>query len=235
MSREELKRKAALKAVEYVTSGMVVGLGTGSTAKFAVEEIGRKVKRGELKNILGVPTSEQTRKLALEAGIELTDFNKTQEIDLTIDGADEVDRDLNLIKGGGGALLREKIIAQATQTEIIIIDDSKLSEKLGEKFYLPVEVIPFAAALEKRFAESLGYKANLRKNKDGSLFITDENNLILDVKITELTEPEKLAERLDKRAGIVEHGLFIGIADIVVVAGEGGVRELKRGSNIIPD
>jgi len=228
MNTEALKKKAALKAVEFVKDGMVVGLGTGSTAKYAVEEIGRRIKAGMLKNVRGVPTSEQTKKLAIEAGIELTDFSRIKQIDLTIDGADEVDGNLNLIKGGGGALLREKIIAQASNTEIIIVDDSKFSEKLGTKFYLPIEVVPFAFELEKNFIESFGYRVTLRKRKDGKVFLTDESNYILDTETGELATPEKLARKLENRAGIVEHGLFLGLADIVIVAGENTLQILKK-------
>ena len=228
MKREEFKKLAALKAVDFVQSGMVVGLGTGSTAKFAVEEIGQRLKSGKLKNILGVPTSERTRSLALSVGIELTDFSKVQKIDLTIDGADEVDKELNLIKGGGGALLREKIVAQATEREIIIVDETKLSEKLGEKFYLPIEVIPFAWRLEMSFVESLGFTAKLRRKENGEIFITDENNYIIDVQTGAIDNPTELAEKLNNRAGIAEHGLFIGLTAMVISAGAAGVEILKK-------
>ncbi len=226
--KEKLKKMAAEKAVEFIESGMVVGLGSGSTAKYAVLEIARKLKDGELKNIVGIPTSNVTKKLAEENGVPLTDFSEVKEIDITIDGADEVDRKLNLIKGGGGALLHEKIVAQATKKEIIIVDESKMSENLFEKFVLPIEVVPFAAEVEKIFLESLGAKVVLRKKSSGKVFLSDEKNYILDARFKPTEDPEAIAEKLDKRAGIVEHGLFIGLANVVIVAGKTGVKILTQ-------
>lgn len=179
-NQDRLKEKAARHAVESVKSGMVLGLGTGSTVAFALKRIGQRLKAGQLTDIAGIPTSLQTEKLARELGIPLATFEKRTEIDLTIDGADEVDPRLNLIKGGGGALLREKVVAQASRRNIIIVDDSKYSLVLGTRWPLPVEVIPFAWPLEADYANSLGARVALRKNVDGSPFTTDQGNYILD-------------------------------------------------------
>ena len=167
---ERFKQQAAYEAVKQVTSGMVVGLGTGSTAKHAVIRIGELIRNGELKEIVGIPSSVQTEALAREAGIPLTTFDDHPRIDLTIDGADEVDPGLNLIKGGGGALLREKILAQASRRNIIIVDESKLSEQLGTLWSLPVEVIPFARRTEEGYLNSLGATPNLRTDEKAVLF-----------------------------------------------------------------
>ncbi len=226
MNKDELKKKAAEKAVEYIKSGMVVGLGTGSTTKFAIEKIGDLINRGELKNIAAIPTSIASEKLAQELKIPLTDFSRETRIDITIDGADEVDRNLNLIKGGGGALLREKIVAQATEREIIIVDETKISVQLGEKWAVPVEVIKFAAGLETEYLKSIGGEPVLRE-VNGRPFVTDEGNYILDTNFGILKNPELLAEMLNERAGIVEHGLFIGLAAKVIVAKPEGIVELE--------
>jgi len=228
MKIDELKKKAAEQAVEYVKSGMVVGLGTGSTTKVAILKIAELLKNGSIKNIVCIPTSNDTEILASELNIPLTDFSHHSKIDITIDGADEVDNNLNLIKGGGGALLREKIVAQATEREIIIVDESKLSLRLGEKWALPIEVIKFAVDLEKEFLESIGGNPILRM-KNGEPFITDEGNYILDTNFGVIKNPESLAEQLNSRAGIVEHGLFIGLAAMVIVAKNDGVEVIKKG------
>ncbi len=165
--QDKLKKIAAEKAVESVESGMVLGLGTGSTVYFALKRLGELLKSGGLEKIVGIPSSKRTEKLALEFGIPLTTFDEKQSIDLTIDGADEADEKLNLIKGGGGALLREKIIAQNGGEFICVIDESKMSKTLGEKWALPVEVIPFAKEVEKKYLESLGAKVSLRKDEAG--------------------------------------------------------------------
>ncbi|MBW2309044.1 MAG: ribose-5-phosphate isomerase RpiA [Deltaproteobacteria bacterium] len=226
--KESLKQQAAYRAADYVESGMVLGLGTGSTTKFAIERIAKLFKSGRLKNIVGVPSSHQTEKLAHALGIPLTTLNDHPEIELTIDGADEVDSDLNLIKGGGGALLREKILAQASRRNIIIVDESKLSSQLGIQWALPVEVIPFARQTAENFLKFLGASVTLRSNVDASPFRTDQNNLILDADFGAIPDPQKLAFQLSGRAGIVEHGLFLGLASEVIVAGEDGIRLLKR-------
>ncbi len=215
-SREELKKEAAVEAVKFVRSGMKLGLGTGSTAKYAVEEIGRKLNSGELKDILCIPTSESTRKLAESLGIPLTDFENVERIDLTIDGADEVDSKLNLIKGGGGALLREKIVAQASEKEIIIVDETKLSDSLGKNFPLPVEIVPFALHPIKRLLENLGAEVQLRKSEEG-IFVTDEGHWILDAKFESIDNPYQLSSLLNEKAGVVEHGLFLDVADVLII------------------
>jgi len=231
MSQDELKQKAAIYAVEFVESGMVLGLGTGSTTQFALKRIAARIKSGDLKNVVGIPSSIRTEKLAHELGIALSDLDHHPEIDLTIDGADEVDPDLNLIKGGGGALLREKILAQATRRNIIIVDESKLSPQLGVNWALPVEVIPFASKTEQKFLTSIGGPASLRTTENGRAFITDQQNLILDADFGRLSDPKDLASRLNERAGIVEHGLFLGLANDVIVAAKDDVRHLKSYRN----
>jgi ribose 5-phosphate isomerase A len=227
-TQEEFKKKAAHRAVEFITSQMVIGLGTGSTAKFALERIGERLRDGTLENISGIPSSGQTAKLARDMAIPLTRLDEHPVVDLNIDGADEVDPELNLIKGGGGALLREKIIAQASRRNIIIVDDSKLSSQLGKLYSLPVEIIPMARKTEEIYLKSLGAKVTLRTDKEGRPYQTDQKNLILDAEFGPITNPSELAHGLNQRAGIVEHGLFIGLADEVIVAGKNGIEHLKR-------
>jgi ribose 5-phosphate isomerase A len=226
--QDELKQKAAYRAVEFIESGMVVGLGTGSTTAFAVIRIGERLKNGDLKNISGIPTSIRTETLAAEMGIPLCGLGDQPEIDVTIDGADEVDPDLNLIKGGGGALLREKVVAQASRKNIIIVDESKLSPRLGTRWALPVEVMPFALKSEERFLKSQGATVTLRIADKGQPYQTDQNNFILDANFGEMADPNGIAARLNERAGIVEHGLFLGLTSDVIVAAETGIRHLKR-------
>jgi ribose 5-phosphate isomerase A len=229
-TQDELKQKAALRAVEFVESDMVVGLGTGSTTEHAVKRIAQRLKAGELKNIVGVPSSIRTQKLAQELDIPLVGFDTHPQIDVTIDGADEVDPDLNLIKGGGGALLREKVLAQASRRNIIIVDESKLVSKLGTGWALPIEVIPFACHTEEKFLSALGGAVTVRKNADGTSFQTDQNNLILDTNFGQINDPNKLAAQLNERAGIVEHGMFLNLATDVIVAREGDIKHLTRKS-----
>jgi len=226
--QDELKQKAAHRATKFVESGMVVGLGTGSTTAFAVIRIGERIKSGDLKNIICIPTSIRTETLAGEWGIPLCGLEDQPVIDVTIDGADEVDPDLNLIKGGGGALLREKVVAQASRQNIIIVDESKLSPCLGTRWALPVEVIPFAVKAAENFLKSLGATATLRLADNGQPYKTDQNNLILDANFGEMADPNNIAASLNERAGIVEHGLFLGLASDVIVAAEDGIRHLKR-------
>lgn len=227
-TQDELKLQAAVRAVEFIESGMVVGLGSGSTAKFAVERIAQRLQSGEIKDIVGIPSSVQTEKLARELSIPLSGFEKHRRIDVTIDGADEVDPDLNVIKGGGGALLREKVLAQATRRNIIIVDESKLSSRLGTQWALPIEVIAFACNVAEEFITSLGGRVSLRKSDDGRPYRTDQNNLILDADFGPLDNPHQLASQLNQRAGIVEHGLFLALAQDVIVAGRDGIRHLQR-------
>lgn len=226
-SQDELKQKAAAFAVGFVESGMVVGLGTGSTTQFALEQLGELIRGGRLRDVVGIPSSLRTEAAAREFGIPLTDLEAHPLIDVTIDGADEVDPELNLIKGGGGALLREKVLAQATRRNIIIVDESKLAPRLGTKWALPVEVVPFARAAEERFMTSIGAVVRLR-SKDGRPVSTDQGNLLLDAAFGPMDNPAAIARQLDGRAGIVEHGLFLGLTRDVIVAGKEGLRHLKR-------
>jgi len=227
-TQDELKQQAANRAVEFVESGMVVGLGSGSTSNFAVQRIAERINSGELENIVGIPSSARTAKLATELGIPLVGFDEHQQIDITIDGADEVDPDLNLIKGGGGALLREKVVAQASRQNIIIVDGSKLSSRLGTNWSLPIEVIPFAVKTEACFLEALGAAVSIRRRNAGGYFNTDQNNLILDADFGPITDLSKLAAELNERAGIVEHGLFLALASDVIVAESNGIQHLIR-------
>jgi ribose 5-phosphate isomerase A len=226
-SQDELKKKAAVYAVEFIKSDMVVGLGTGSTASFAIERIAERIQTGDLQNVVGIPSSERTDKLARQLDIPLTDLDAHPEIDLTIDGADEVDPDLNVIKGGGGALLREKIIAQASRRNIIIVDESKLSPRLGTTWALPIEVVPFARNTEQVYLESIGGSVTLRVDENESPFLTDQQNIILDTHFGQIADPGGLVARLNTRAGIVEHGLFLGLATDVIVAAKEDIRHLK--------
>ncbi len=207
---------------------MVLGLGSGSTAAFVLERIAELLESGNLKNIVGIPSSSQTEQLARSLGVQLASLDDHSTIDLTIDGADEVDPDLNLIKGHGGALLREKMLAQASRREIIVVDDSKLSPALGTKSRLPVEVIPFGWRSQIGYLESLGARVTVRKTASGDLYRTDQENLILDCDFGRIPEPVRLADRMKQRAGIVEHGLFIDCASEVIVAGKRGIRHLTR-------
>ncbi len=224
----QYKQRAAEEAVEFIDAGMVVGLGHGTTAIFAVRRIAELLKAGSLKNILGVPCSAQVEKEAVRLGIPLTTLEEHPVIDVTIDGADEVDPSLDLIKGAGGALLREKIIAQASHREIIIVDESKMSPVLGTRKELPVEAVPFGLRTQIEYLNSLGARVSVRQAGDGSLFKTDYGNVILDCAFGPIAQAALLAARLSERAGIVEHGLFLGLATDVIVAGDKGVRHLRR-------
>jgi ribose 5-phosphate isomerase A len=223
-----LKKEAAEYAVRYIASGMTVGLGTGSTAIFAIRHIGALLKSGELKNIVGFATSKASWDAAVELNIPMLTEDLPKGIDVTIDGADEVDLQLNLIKGGGGALLREKLVAQATKREIIVVDESKLSPRLGTLHVLPIEVLPFGWRSQARCLESLGAKYLVRQTPDGREYHTDQGNLILDCDFGPIGDTAELARALEARAGVVEHGLFLGLTHNVVVAGAAGVRELTR-------
>ena len=226
--RTRYKQQAAERAVEFVRTGMVVGLGTGSTASFATRLIARLLHDGQLKNIFGFGTSKAVWKEAQRLGIPMMSEEMPNAVDLTIDGADEVDPDLNLIKGGGGALLREKITAQASGRVIVVADDSKLSPRLGTQHAVPVEVISFGWRSQFRYLELLGAQVEARYNAGGSLYMTDSGNMILDCNFGPIAEPAELAARLRARAGIVEHGLFLGLATDLIVAGKDGIRHLKR-------
>jgi len=225
MAQDQEKQLAAEASLRYIQDGQVVGLGTGSTATFAIRALGERVRSG-LK-IRGIPTSVRSRDLANELSIPLTSFEDVQQIDVTIDGADEFDPQLNLIKGGGGALLREKIVASASKKLVIVTDSSKEVSVLG-KFPLPVEVIGFAQALIAREIADLGATATLRKDASGKVFVTDEGHHILDCRFGQIPDPAALARRLSDMPGIVEHGLFVGMASVVVMAKGSQVVELQR-------
>ncbi len=218
------KRNAGRAAAEYVEDGMVVGLGSGSTAKHAVEKIGNMVQDGI--EVVGVPTSETTRNEAEDLDIPLATLDEVSTIDLTIDGADEVDPEFNLIKGGGGALLREKIVAEHSEKEIIVVDPTKMVETLGEGFALPVEIVPFwAGALIGRLDE-LECNTSLRMRQN-QIYKTDNGNYIVDCNFEMIDEPRKLSERLNQIAGVIENGLFIDKVDKVIIGNKKGFEEIS--------
>jgi ribose 5-phosphate isomerase A len=231
MQVEGQKRAAAARAIDFVRSGMRIGLGTGSTARHFVDLLAERVHSGL--DVVAVPTSEATKAQAERLKIPLTTLEKTPQLDLTIDGADEIAPDLSLIKGGGGALLREKIVASASLRMVVIADESKWVPTLG-RFPLPVEVVPFGleATLRKIQAAAGAARctgpARLRFGKDGHAFVTDGGHWIVDVALTRIVDPQSLAARLDGITGVVEHGLFVGLACAAVIAGAGGVRVTER-------
>lgn len=219
------KKNAAAKAIEYIRGGMTLGLGTGSTAYWAIHGIGEMVKNGL--SVKAVATSEQSEALARELNIPIIPFSEVGQLDITIDGADEVDKGLNLIKGGGGALLREKIVAAVTKFYIIIVDESKLVEHLG-KFPLPVEVVPFAWELTERKLAALGCTPRMRMAGDKP-YLTDNSNYIFDCSFGEIKDPAGLHRRVSDITGVMEDGFFIGMADIVVAGtADGGTRVIER-------
>ncbi|HZQ93465.1 MAG TPA: ribose-5-phosphate isomerase RpiA [Candidatus Sulfotelmatobacter sp.] len=225
MANDREKEAAARASLQFVRDGQVVGLGTGSTAAYFIKLLGERVKDGL--RIRGIPTSDRSRELAISLGIPLVTLDDCQEIDVTVDGADEVDPQLRLIKGGGGALLREKIVASATRQMVVVADASKQVQRLG-RFPLPVEVIRFAQALVVRRIEALGARVQLRRNTDGSPYLTDENNHILDCSFGEIRDADALSRQLSEMPGVVEHGLFIGMASVVLFARGSEVVELRR-------
>ncbi len=220
-----MKKMAAEKAVEHVDNGMVIGLGTGSTVKYAIKKLGEMINTG-LK-IEGIPTSLRTKKLATEYNIPLVDLNDYTEIDLTIDGADEVDSNLNLIKGGGGALTREKIIAYHSKKEIIVIDETKVVKKLGIDSSVPVEVTKYGWKATKKTLEELGCTAELRTIMD-EVYITDNSNYILDCDFGKINEPEALEKEINSIPGVIENGLFIDLVDEVIVGSKQGIITLEE-------
>jgi ribose 5-phosphate isomerase A len=228
---EALKRQAAARALEDVRDGMKLGLGTGSTARHFVELLGEKVRAGM--KVVGVPTSEATRAQAESCGIALTTLDDVDRLDLTVDGADEIDPALNLIKGGGGALLREKIVAAASDRMIVIADESKWVDALG-RFPLPVEVIPFGLAATRRgiakaFAEcDVSGEMVLRKRRDGHVFVTDGGHWIVDAHLGRIGDAPRLAGLLNVIPGVVEHGLFTKLASVALLAGAQGIRVVER-------
>ncbi len=223
-----LKKAAADYALRFLEPGMVVGLGHGSTAVFAVRGLASLLASGVLQGIVSIPCSRETQELAERLSIPLSTLERHPVIDVTIDGADEVDSQLNLIKGGGGALLREKIVAEASRREIIIVDASKMSPVLGHKRTVPVEVIPFGWSSQVEYLQDLGGHATVRKSEDGSLFITQQGNVILDCTFGPIDDPAGLAEQIKRKTGVVEHGLFVGLATDVIVSGPDGIHHMRR-------
>lgn len=225
MTQDEAKRRAAEAALALLPEAGTIGLGSGSTAKLFVDLVGELVKRG--RRLVGVPTSEATRAQAAALGIELTDEAGPWDIDVTVDGADEVSRALDLVKGGGGCHAREKLVNVASRVNVIIVDESKLSARLGERWPVPVEVLAFAHRGTARRLEAFG-RVTLRL-RDGAPWMTDAGNYLYDVHAGPLDDPAALDRALHAVPGVVETGLFIGRADRVIVAGESGLRELTRG------
>jgi ribose 5-phosphate isomerase A len=226
---DALKREAAERAVDFVQSGMVLGLGSGSTASFAVDYVGARLRSGALRDIVGVPTSEATAARARRLGIPLTTLIEHPALDLVVDGADEVDPGLNLIKGLGGALLREKIVEIAARRFVVVVDESKLVDRLGTRGPLPVEVTQFAWEVHARWLAGLGCRAELRRESSGAPYVTDNSNYIVHCTFPAgIPDPVALARTLIERPGIVEHGLFLGMATDVVVAGSNGIRLMAR-------
>ncbi len=221
----EWKRRAAEAAVDRVKDGMVLGLGTGSTVRYAIERLGRRVAEGW--ELAGVPTSRATAELARELQIPLTTLDEHPSLDLTIDGADEVDPRLDLIKGLGGALLREKIVAAASEAFLVVVDEGKVVEGLGERAPLPVEVLPFGARRTRSRLEALGCEPTLRR-ADEAPFRTDNGNYVIHCRFEGIADPRELAGRLKEIPGVIEHGLFLEMADAVFVGTAAGVKEMGR-------
>ncbi len=225
---EELKHQAAAVAVDYVQSDTVIGLGTGSTSAHFLQMVGQRLQDGMLRNVIGVPTSAGAETLARDAGIPITTLEEHSRLIITIDGADEADPRLNVIKGGGGALLREKIVAQVSDRLVLIVDETKMSDRLGTHWPIPVEVIPFGWQTQRTFIEELGATTRVRMTASGHRLITDQGNMILDCDFGPIDDPAALSAELSQRGGIVEHGLFLGLADEIIVAGKDGIRRIER-------
>ena len=223
MTQDEAKRIAATRALEFVEDGMALGLGTGTTAAIFIQELGERVKQGL--RVRGIATSTASHELAQSLSIPMTTFDECPLLDLAIDGADEVGPGLALIKGGGGALLREKIVASAARRFLVVADSSKLVGTLG-RFPLPVEVIQMAQPIVAQRLEELGLNPKLRHHSDGSIYITDENNVLLDCSCGSIPDPMKTAADIRAIVGVVEHGLFLNMASIALIADEQGVREV---------
>lgn len=224
--REEAKRRAALASVKHVKDGNVIGLGTGSTVLYAILEIGRMVREGGL-NVLGIPTSEKTKSIAVNSGVPLTTLDEHPSPDIAIDGADQVDEELNMIKGLGAALTREKILDSAAKLLVIVVDETKLTKKLGLKQVVPVEVLPFAIPPVSNALREMGGKPILRTfGSEGKLVETDNGNFIVDVDFGPIDDPEGLEKEIKMIPGIIECGLFLGMADIVYVGYRKGVKKL---------
>jgi ribose 5-phosphate isomerase A len=225
MANDQEKEAAARASLKFIQDGQVVGLGTGSTAAFFIQLLGERVNNGL--RIRAIPSSDRSEEQAAALGIPLSTLEECQEIDVTVDGADEVDPKLRLIKGGGGALLREKVVASATKQYVIIADATKQVPVLG-KFPLPVEVIKFARPVVAKKIEALGAEVTLRRATNGEPYLTDENNYILDCRFGQIQDADSLGMKLSAMPGVVEHGLFIGMASVVLIAHGGDVVELRR-------
>jgi len=232
LKTEELKKLAGEKAAEQVKNGMILGLGTGSTVEFTLRKLGERIKKENLK-IKGIPTSIHTKRIAKEENIPLTTIEENPEIDLTIDGADEVDSFLNLIKGGGGALTREKIIAFHSKKEIIIVDDSKVVKCLGIDFDLPVEVVKFAWTSTKKALEKFDCEVKLREIMENEPYITDNGNYILDCEFERIENPDEMESDINNIPGVVENGLFVGLVDEVIVGGKQGIVTLDKETTVV--
>jgi ribose 5-phosphate isomerase A len=223
-----LKRRAAEAALGQVADGMVLGLGSGSTAEAFVAALGARIAAGELRDICGVATSERTTVLAQRVGVPLTTLERQPQLDLAIDGADEVDPLLTLIKGRGGALLREKVVGASAAQFIVIVDGSKLVTRLGQRTALPVELVAFATPLVMRRLQQLGGNPALRRHADGSPFITDEGHVILDTQFAAIDAPDALASQIAAIPGVAAHGLFVGLASAAIVASHDGITWRRR-------
>ncbi|MDW8212293.1 MAG: ribose-5-phosphate isomerase RpiA [Roseiflexaceae bacterium] len=220
------RQRAAERALDYVENGMAIGLGTGSTASFMLRGLAARLAEGRLQRIVGVPTSEQTAALARELGIPLTTLDQHPSLDLALDGADEIDPQLRLIKGLGGAMLREKIVAASAERFIVMASASKRVKRLGERSPLPVEVVAFGMPLCMRRLAALGGEPVLRRDRTGAPFVTDEGHMILDCHFGIIADPEALAAAICAIPGVVAHGLFIGMASLAVIAGPDGIVEI---------
>jgi len=226
MNQDEAKALVGKRAVEFVEPGMRVGLGTGSTSTQFIRSLAARNAEKPL-NIRCVASSDASAKLGKELGLEVLSLTDLPELDLYIDGADEVDPQLNLIKGGGGAMLREKIVASSSKRFIVVVDDTKVVPTLG-KFPLPLEVIKMALPLVTKDLNDLGLNPKQRMHPDGSVYLTDENNYVVDCHINRITDPAATAAAIRNLVGVVEHGLFLGMTNLVLVAGENGVTEMKK-------
>jgi len=222
---DDLKRQAALRALDEIRDGMIVGLGTGSTAAHFIRELGKAGLK-----VAGIPTSEESRRLAEEVGIRLTTFKEHPQVDVTVDGADEVSPQLDLIKGLGGALVREKIVAHASKRVVIVVDESKLVDRLGSKTVIPVEVLPLAVPRILLQLNELGGEARARE-KNGQTFVSDNGNAILDWRHGVIDDPSALEKMLKSLTGVVDSGIFANTANCVIVAAATGIRKLERGIN----
>jgi ribose 5-phosphate isomerase A len=231
LEREELKKLAAEEALKHIEEGMIIGLGSGSTVEYTLRKLGENVKNGF--KIQGIPTSIHTKRIAKEENIPLTTIEENPEIDVTIDGADEVDSNLNLIKGGGGALTREKIIAFNSKKVIIVVDDSKIVKCLGIDFPLPVEVVKFGWTSTKKILEQFGCSVELREVMPGEPFITDNGNYILDCDFERIENPEQMEIDISLIPGVVENGLFINLVNEVIVGGKQGILTLDKEKTVV--